>query len=235
MNIGEVFSWLNFVSNKQQSGSISPDEFNLACKVVSRELFNVKVGLPEEYQVGAPYPRQAYDVTQKITDDLRNFIVPDVAIAKVNGYFPLPNDYAAYSSISYKYKKNADECGTAPESIINYIEVVDDAELRVRLADNVIMPTLKYPIAAYNLNGLKVYPKEINSISLTYLKYPKVPVFDYTVVNDEYVYKPATSTQIDFPETLHSEFAMRIARYVGINLREGELYQAAQERLKTGQ
>lgn len=234
MNIGNVFNWLSFLGNKYQSGSISPEEFNLACNVVSRELFNVKMGLPEAYQVGAPYAPQQYQISQKITDDLRNFI-KDVTINKASGYFAIPADYAAFSSLSYKYILNDPDCGGNPTQIINYIEVVPDAELRVRLADNVIAPSLKYPVATYREAGILVYPKEINRIDLTYLRFPTVPVFGYTVTNDEYIYNPATSTQIDFPETLHSEFAVRIARYVGVNLREEQLIATMQERIKTGE
>lgn len=235
MNIGQIFSWLNFVSNKNASGSISPDEFNLACNVVSRELFNVKMGLPEEYQVGAPYPRQAYQITQKITDDLRNFI-KDAPITKdVSGYFLLPNDYAAFSSLSYLYSLNSEECGGTPESRINFIDCVDDSEFRARLEDNVIMPTLRYPVATYRESGILIKPDEINRITLTYLRYPVVPVFAYTVTSDEYVYDAANSTQVDFPETLHAEFSVRVARYVGVNLRENELYAMVQERIKSGQ
>lgn len=234
MNIGQIFSWVNQNLNKEQSGSFSPEEFNLACNVVSRELFNVKVGLPESYQPGAPYPPQAYQITQKITDDLRNFI-KDVNITKSSGYFPLPADYAAFSSLSYNYVLNSIECGENPESEINFIDVVADAELRARLQDNVIMPTLKYPVASFKASGIQVYPKEINTLTLTYLRYPVVPVFAYTVVNDAYVYDAATSTQTDYPETLHPEFAMRVGKYFGITLRENDFYAMMQERIKTGQ
>ena len=233
MTIADIFDWVNQNLNKTASGSFSPIEFNLACSVVSRELFNVKMGLPEEYQAGAPYPRQAYQVTQKITDDLRNFI-KDTNINKTFGYFTLPADYAAFSSLSYKYIVNSTTAGGNPSQIINYIDVVSDSEVRTRLADNVIMPTLKYPVATYRESGLLVYPKEITNIDLTYLRFPATPVFGYTIVNDAYVYDPATSTQVDFPDTLHAEFAMRVGRYFSISIRESELYAMVQERIKAG-
>jgi hypothetical protein len=232
VNVGEGFSWISYLGNKFQSGSISVDEYNLSLQVVSRELFNVKVGLPETYQPGAPYPPQAYQITQKITDDLRNFI-KDTTITKANGYFALPADYAAFSSLSYDYTLNVQ--GGQPISEKRFIDVLPDASFKSREEDNVIMPTLKYPIATYRESGILIKPKEITRATLTYLRFPDIPVFGYTVQNDEYVYDPSTSTQVDFPETLHAEFFVRVARYVGVNLRENELYAMMQERIKSGQ
>lgn len=234
MSISEIFDLVSWVANKYQAGaSMSANEFNLACKAVNIELFNVKVGLPEAYQAGAPYPPQAWQVTQKITDDLQPFI-KDAVIDKSQGFFALPTDYAAFSSLSYKYVLN-DPNGGQPYSEINYIDVVTDAELRVRLADNVVMPTLKYPVATYRAQGILLYPIDINRITLTYLRYPVTPVFGYTVSNDEYIYDSTLSTQVEYPATLHTEFAMRIARYLGINIYDDQLLQSIQERLKTGQ
>lgn len=232
MTISEIFDWVLFVSNKYQAGNINAVEFNLACKAVNIELFNVKVGLPEAYQAGAPYPPQAWQVTQKITDDLQPFI-KDATIDRVQGYFALPTDYAAFSSLSYKYVVNS-TTGGQPYSEINYIDVVTDAELRVRLADNVIMPTLKYPVASYRAQGILLYPTDINRITLTYLRYPVTPVYGYTVTNDEYIYDSANSVQTEYPITLHTEFAMRVARYLGINIRETEFEQLIESRLKQG-
>ena len=76
MTIDAIFRWINFMSNKAQSGAISPDEFNLCLEALYLEPMKIKVGLPEEYLVGQPVARQSYQVSQTITDDLQKFIVP---------------------------------------------------------------------------------------------------------------------------------------------------------------
>lgn len=235
MQVNEIFNWVTFVSNKYQSGAISADEINLAFKVVATELINVKIGIPEQYRPGAPFPNQAYDVTQKITDDLAPFINPNVPIARNNnGYFPKPTDYYAYSSLSYNYIVNSDNCNDNPTSTQRFIEMVTDGELRIRLGNSIIPPDLRYPIARLTLAGFDIYPKQIKNVMLTYLKAPVPPVYGYDVINDEYVYNPNTSTQLDFPATLHTEFAMRVVRYLGINLKDMELEKSALERLAAG-
>jgi len=235
VSINDVWLFVGFVANKVQSGGYSASEFNNACQVVAIELFNVKVGLPEEYKPGAPFPRQAYDVTQKITDDLAPFINPNVPIARNNnGYFPKPADYYAYSSLCYNYVVNSDNCNDNPTSIQRVIEMVTDGELRIRLENSIIPPDLRYPVARLTLAGFDIYPKQIKNVMLTYLKAPVPPVYGYDVINDEYVYNPNTSTQLDFPATLHTEFAMRVVRYLGINLRAMELEKSALERLAAG-
>lgn len=236
MTINDVWNWTLFVSNKYQSSAISASEFNTACQVVATELINVKIGLPEQYRPGAPFPNQAYDVTQKITDDLAPFINPNVPIAKnVNGYFPKPADYYAFSSLSYYYIVNSKNCNENPTSTERFIEMVTDGELRIRQGNSIIPPELEYPIARLTLAGFDVYPKQIKNVMLTYLKAPIPPVYGYDVINDEYVYNAATSTQLDFPETLHTEFAMRIVRYFGINIKDEELEKSALIRLQQGQ
>jgi len=234
MDINQVFNFVTFVSNKYQSGGLSPDNFNLACNVVSRELFNKLYGVPEDYKPGSPYPAIAYDVTQKITDDLRNFIHDATLLKNANGYFVLPADYAAFSSLSFNYVVNSQIPGQPPTSQVRFIEVVTDSELRIRTNNSVIPPEPKYPIAVYKDAGIKILPNIINNVTLTYLKFPVIPVFAYTVVNDEYIYDAANSVQSDFPDTLSSEFAMRIVRYLGINISDVELEQAALQRLAAG-
>ena len=146
MTIDEIYKWVNFVSNKKQSGAISPDEFNMIIKVVSIDYFKLKVGLPEEYQVGQPMPRQAYQITQKITDDVRHLItrLSITRGAVTSDYFAIPANYGAYSGLFYRYTYNPKNCKGAV-SVDLPIEVVTDAEFHDRKACPLLGPTFKQP------------------------------------------------------------------------------------------
>jgi hypothetical protein len=242
MNVQEIFEWVNFVANKLQSGAVSPEQFNRGLQVVNIEIFNKKYGLPEDYRIEIAQPRVTYQRTQKIIDDTWHFVKP-VTINKVGLVFPIPADYYAFSSLTYTYVKNrdiTDPCcfesqDLEPDIQEQSVDIATDIEFKFRLNNNVTKPTFNNPMARYTLSGLEVRPIEINRINLTYLKKPNTPFRAFTVVNDESIYDPVGSTQIEFPETVHPEFCVRIAKYFGINLRDEELYGMMEKRQAAGE
>ena len=247
MTIDDVFKWVNFVANKKQSGAISDDEFNMIVAVVSIDYFKLEVGLPEEYQVGQPMPRRAYQITQKITDDVRHLLerAPIVRGAVTSDYFAIPANYGAYSGLFYRYTYNPKNCKGAV-SVDLPIEVVTDAEFHDRKACPLLGPTFKQPIANFDASGIIVYPLDIQNIELSYLRLPTKPFRNYKIVSDESVYCPlgneagvvypgVPSTNFDFPETCHNDLCIRVLQYVGINLGDAELIAMIKERKLSGQ
>lgn len=230
MDINEIYLSANAIANKYLSGAISPEEFNRFAAIVSNDLFKTKVGIPEEYQPGLPLPRQAWQVSYKISDDVKHLIVETDISKNATNFFPYPGTYAAFSSMKYGYISS--HCDS--ELTWTRVEVVTDGELSIRLESKLLPPTHRHPIGAYYNDGFKVFPTDITSIRLTYLRYPTTPNWNFTLVNDQPVYNPTGSVNFDFPVTLHSDIVIRICRYMGINLREEELLQAALQRQNSG-
>lgn len=236
MLIDTIYRWVNFMSNKAQSGAISPDEFNLCLDALYLEPMKIKVGLPEEYQVGMPVARQSYQVSQTITDDLQRFIVPTTISKSPNGYFALPTNYVAFSSLRYYQVIQPEQCDEQPIVIDNSVEIVTDGELSLRLTNSITPPTFDYPIGAFYDKGIKVFPKDIDSVGLTYLRQPLKPFRNYTITaNDENIFNPIGSVDLEYPEIMHNDFAVIVAKYFGINLKDGDLINFANQRQLTGQ
>lgn len=237
IDVQEMFLWVNFVANKLQSGAISPDEYNQSLASANKDLLKLKIGLPEEYQVGNPQPRQAYQITQKLTEDIAPFI-KKVNIGKsANGYFALPTDYAYFSSLRYnriQSIKNGCKMPTLNTQETVSFEVVTDAELSIRLNNSVLKPTSHYPILAESALGLKPYPDNINTAELTYIRYPVTPLRAYTVVNDDSIYNPAGSVQIEYPAVLFNDFAALVLKYMAVNIRDNDLYAMNEQRKNQG-
>jgi len=231
MTIDELYRWINWVSNKEQAGSVSPNEFNLSLKIINIDLFKEKYGLPEEYRPGQPIPTQSWQITQKITDDL-SFLLPMVILSKVDGYFQRPSDYLAFSSIRALYTYN-ENCGVRKDEGTG-IEIITDSELSERLNNSIIPPSKNYPIGNYYEKGIKVWPELVDKVILTYLREPKTPFRAYNVVNDIDEYDEQNSTQLEWPVTLHNDFAVRMLQYYGVNLAERNLYQFSESRKMTG-
>ena len=236
MDIQDIYLLVNWLSDKYQSRAISDGEFNYAISAASNDLWKKKVGLPEEYQVNAPFARQAWQVTNKISDDMRYFIT-QVDIAKdAQGIFEYPTDYGAFSSMRYNRILNDENCGN-PDQKTRTVELFTDAELSERLDNTIIPPDYDYPVGAWYGTGWKVYPTIINNVNLTYLRLPVKPYRNYTLdpATDLTTYDPIGSVQLDFPQTLYIDFAYLVLKQFSINIREEELYQMAEQRISKGQ
>lgn len=219
MNINDIYNFCFFLLNKNQSFEISDTAFNQACSFVSLDIFRKESGIPEDYQINNPTPRMAWQITSTISDDLRLLVKKQNIPRNSSGYFPFPDDYAAFSSMGYKWVVNNPTGNPTWEFV--WSELVTDEEKRLRLKSTIKPPTAFYPITAYSLNGFEVYPTTIQVVELTYLKIPATPVRNFTQLpNDETEYNPVGSVQFEYPQTLYPNIAARVAMAMGISIRE---------------
>ena len=239
MTVWEIYQFIEFRANKDQSGrSYTPEQFNLACKAVNIEYFKLKAGLPEEYRVGAPMPRQAWQLTQKITDDLRIFMHvmgidgPQLQINRF-GLATLPANYVRESSIMYD---NASTVNCESVEGWTAVEVVTDAVWSDRLASSLKYPDKEYPICRFIGGRIEFAPKDMKYVSMTYLRMPEAAVLGYTIdSNNDIVYNPATSTQFEWPEDTHTDIANWMYSWLGENLNSPLMIQQAERRKMQGQ
>ena len=154
MSINEIYLLVTWLADKYESRQIGDEQFNYAIAAANLDLWKKKIGLPEDYQINAPFSRQAWQVTNKISDDMRYFIT-QVNIAKnAASIFPYPADYGAFSSMRYRRVLNND-CNV-PDVKTRTVELVTDAELSERLDNTVIQPDYDYPVGAWYGAGWKV-------------------------------------------------------------------------------
>lgn len=253
INIDEMYRFVQFVANKEQSGFITPAEFNLASDRAQMQLFMERYNNPAEYQPGRPIPRVAYQQTQKISDDLRMFIKRIMLPVNANGMMNYPEDYIHFSKATYRYLSTIDlddgsanagcvDCsspvsGQSSTSTIEKtvgVKPVDDGELNKILSSNIVAPSLEYPILAFFEDGIQYYPKDISSVELTYLHRPTIPNWAFTLVNNRPVYNAASSIDLEWSEQVFNEIAIRILSFIGVNLREAELTQYGEAKRQTG-
>jgi hypothetical protein len=238
MTVWEIYQFIEFRANKDQSGrSYTPEQFNLACKAVNIEYFKLKAGLPEEYRVGAPMPRQAWQLTQKITDDLRMFMHvmgidgPQLQINRF-GLATLPANYVRESSIMYD---NGQTVGCTTEEGWVPVEVVTDAVWADRIGSSLKYPDKENPFCRFIGSRVEFRPK-IPSVNMTYLRMPNPAILGYTIdSNNDIVYNPATSTQFEWPEDTHTDIANNLYSWLGENLNSPLMIQQAERRKMQGQ
>lgn len=222
VNVNDVVQLVQFFSAKKQSGMISPDDLNITLKAINLDYLKYLVGLPESYTPGQPMAPVQYQLTQQITDRVHPFIQKESVNKSQSGFFPVPDNYFAFSSIRYRYIENGD-CGEDPIVKETKISVKTDAEVDELLDNTIEPPTTLYPICSYYGMGIKVWPTIINQVIFTYLRKPLDPKWGYNVVNDEPVYEPNTSVNFEWPDMCLNDLAILCAKYVGVNLEESEL------------
>mgnify|MGYP003671747407 FL=1 len=253
INIDELYKFVQFVANKEQSGFIKPSEFNLSVDRAQMQLFMERYGNPAEYQPGRPIPRVAYNQTQKVSDDLRKFIVRSTLNVNSNGIMAYPSNYLHFSSASSSYVDSTitskDEMEDCPDcnkasrkknllasvySKIVSVRPVDDFELSNILGSSIVAPTKEYPVLAFYQEGVQYHPKDIGSVDFVYLRRPAKGLWAYTTPTSKPEYDAANSIDLEWPEQVFNEIAVRILSFVGINLREADLTQYSEGKRQTG-
>jgi len=239
MNVWEIYQFINFRANKEQSGrSYTPEQFNISAKAVNIDYFKVKAGLPEEYKPGFPFPRQAWQITQKITDDLRKFMwVMGINGAQLqinrHGLATLPSNYVRESSIYYDNGQTVN-CETDERWVP--IEIIDDSQWGDRLTSSIKYPDKEYPVCRFIGNQIEFRPKSLKAVNMTYLRLPDAAVLGYTIDgNNDIVYNPTTSVQFEWPEDCHTDIANMMLIWLAENLSNPMMIQEGQQRKNQGQ
>lgn len=229
INVNDVYQFLGILVNKDQAGGhLSPDEFNRLSAQAEERAYMIRIGNPKEYQPGRPIPRMSFPMTQKILDDLRPFIKKIGLQVDSSGQAQYPDDYDHWLNSSYKFVENTDcdSGGAVPREVP--VDNVDVDKRTYRLSSKVIPVSHKKPFFVMYGEYMQFYPQNLTIVDFEYLRRPVHAVWGFTVVNDEAVYDPGSSTNYEWPMQVMNEIVMNIASFLGINLRESEFIQYAE-------
>jgi len=242
MNVWEIYQFNNARANKDQSGrSFTVDQYNSILQGIDIDYLKLKYGLPEEYKPGAPLPRQAWEITQKITDDLRHLKkimggrdYPLLVIDK-NGYANIPSDYVHQSALRWDQTLNAPDCVSENELNQIPIEVLTDADFDSRLWDAIRVPWTRYPFCKFNSDHIEFQPKNMQFAVFSYIRMPRAAFLSVTLDSDNnYVYDAANSLQLEWPNDMHMDIANRIYMYWADNLSNPLMVQSGAKKLAEG-
>lgn len=222
MNNYDLLKLARHIAGERLPGkAVSQEMFGLLLDNAQLKHFKRKVGLPEAYQPGMPLPVEAYDLTQKLTEDLRRFKVhmgEDTApLVVVNGKAQLPTDYYYCSTIIYKLVRNTNVK-------IRLVEVVNDLQWAERLSSSIVTPTLKYPIANFQSDYLRVSPAVIRYLDFIYLRFPKEPTLKFKTANGVLAYDE-TSTELEWDDINKIDILHILLGDMGIHLGKPEVVQ----------
>ena len=219
--IDTVYKTLQTIVNKEQDGYVSPEEFNQLAKQVQDKIFR---NYFEDYNrdqnkenrglTNTGYGNLVSNQTEKLEPFLK-----EVSISISSGSYTLPSDL-------YYMEENGVISDTG--------KVVDKVSVQRfnYLGNSISGPSEVFPIYKKIGNAITVFPSTITGdLSITYIKIPSDPKWTYTIVSGTELYNPSSSSFQDF-ELHPSEFSnivLEMLSYFGINLREGEVVQVAEQ------
>lgn len=214
MNIDAAYKFVQFVYNKNQSGNITPDNFNVLAPIAQMSVVNEILGNEQNYVPGKPVPRYGFGINQKIMEDLRPLIKIPTALTFASGVATYPVDSL--------YLFNLVE--TSSQKIITPTEY-DEA---VILNQSVIRPPI-VGRAIYFVLGVNIYilPTSITATLVSYVREPLDPKWNYTIVNAAPVYSSSGSQDFELEKLLHLRIVTKILQAVGVNLSLPQVVQMA--------
>lgn len=235
MDLQDVLNILQYFLGKDKPDiTLHPDTFNSMLKMANLKHYNIKLGLPQEYQVGMPLPRQVVEVTERNMQDLRPFKVMKgdkykaPLIVDSDGYCDVPSDFYYPSSMSYKYFYSQ-----TSHRLVK-VRIVRDSTWDRLLASEIKRPTLKKPIANFQSDYIRFYPTDVKFINFNYWKLPTTPVYGYSTTGGYYSYDSTTSTQLQWDDINIIDIIYIMLADLGVNAEKQSITQAAEKVKATG-
>ena len=231
-SVREVYNALKDLANKEQRGFITPSEFNSFAPIAQQNVFNKlfkDITASEALRRRNVDPARDKSTLKQIKEDLGVFS-KDSTITKASGVFAKPDDFARLISM-----KTAGNILLDVTSSVMIDPIYDEEKIDRILLSDLSKPSTSRPVAIVKDN-IQVFPTSINRIQVRYYKQPEgidpatgartvsLPKFGFTTSNGKEAYNASTSVDFELPEHYTSELVFEIAKLVGVNLRDPNVY-----------
>ena len=231
-SVREVYNALKDLANKEQRGFITPSEFNSFAPIAQQNVFNKlfkDIAASEALRRRNVDPARDKSTLKQIKEDLGVFS-KDSTITKASGVFAKPDDFARLISM-----KTAGNILLDVTSSVMIDPIYDEEKIDRVLLSDLSKPSTSRPVAIVKDN-IQVFPTSINRIQVRYYKQPEgidpttgartvsLPKFGFTTSNGKEAYNASTSVDFELPEHYTSELVFEIAKLVGVNLRDPNVY-----------
>jgi len=219
VNVDTVYRTVLLILNKEQRGYMTPDEFNKTANQVQLEIYlkyfedlNQLLRVP---QVDLDYASRIALLDEKLSIFKSSSTVGNIT---TNG-FQLPIGLQELGNVIYNNIE---------------IERVQRSEYYNLLKSDLTIPSETYPIYLYENGYIKIQPLTITSgVSVNYLRTPVVASWDYTVgPRGNYIYNSDSSLNFELHASEQTEIVLRILEYSGIIIRDTEIIQVANEKVR---
>jgi hypothetical protein len=208
LNIDKTFRLVQFVSNKESRGWISPGEFNIAAELAQIAVYSRLESI--------------FLSNKKIHNDMRPFL----SMASASWNDP---EHSFPANFRQLISSRITSSGVT-------IDELTQAEYNDAIDSEIIAPTTSYPACVVRNDGIHVYPSSIQEpITVEYIaKLSTTPTWNYTLNANRPVYATSggilgdgNSYDFQFDDNLFLEIATLILANVGMNIKEEAVTQYA--------
>lgn len=223
MTVNEVYEIVLYAIRKNGGqGDLSPDEFNLLAPQAERSFLDYLLGEFQQYQIGRPTPRVQYgnnaETRQRLIPIIYKYNLP----IDSTGFSPYPGNYEQADAMWSLYGFNRIRYAQQDQLWSYY--------------NSRIEPYRRFPFYLIEDLGFRVFPNEIGTTTLSYVRTPNFMHWGYTIDgNGLPEYDPTTSQNSEFYDVDMLEIIARILRLTGVNLELNVVSQYATEIKQTGQ
>lgn len=220
----EMYKIERLIINNNQNGNLTPEKFNLINNQAQFDYMEFLLGDFRRYAMGRPIPPVAWGMTARIRQSLTPFIQPPTTlnVDPVTGLTPNPTDYEMWDAMYWGiYRKR--------------VKFIQQERLDSHI-NSTISPVSRNPVFLSIYEGFQVYPVDIGSTYLSYIRTPRPIVWGYTLDgNGRPVYDPVTSSDPQWYRTDIIQIMVRALRMMGVNLQAAQVSQYADQIKNIGQ
>jgi len=246
-SVNTVYTALKNLANKDQRGFVTPAVFNSFAGVAQLNVYN---NLFEKFTLGsAARTRQLSGEREtaplkQIREDLARF-TKETTISQTSSTdqtFAKPADLGRIISAKTFGTFILSQTTSIPIDLI-----YDEAKIEYVLRITLSVPTETRPVALVS-DVLEVYPTTIKKIKLRYYKLPESlsalstqtrstnpPTFNFITNNGVEVYNSSTSYDFELPDHYVPELVIEMAKMIGVNLRDSDVYAYAAQGKQSNQ
>ena len=217
--INDIYIVLQTIINKEQNGYVTPEEFNKIAKQSQEKIFRSYFEDLNRDQnrenKGFSSPGHGNLVANQ--EERINVFATSDTMSKSGNTYPLPSDL-------YKIEDNG--------LIDDANNVIDKIPRRLSgyLNNSLAAPSTLFKVYERIGNTVNVLPAAYTGdVLINYIRKPADPVWGYTVVSNEPLYDAGSTTDFELHPSEFSNIVLEMLTYFGLNLREGEVVQLAQE------
>ena len=217
VNINSVYQKVLAISNKEQRGYITPQEFNLLADRAQNEIYE-------------NYFHQARNSNAKIKDDDTHTDSLEMIEAKLSPFLKSETNNNISSGImtlpTDLYKLDIVKVGINLATEINKKE--EHYITSLGETGSVLYPKTSRPIfTRVSSTTIRITPDPGNSTSctVTYYKEPTTPSFGYVVVNQKALYNSNTSVDFELASSEEEQLVSRILLLSGTIIKQPDIAQ----------
>lgn len=202
-SVNDFKKFVEFCSNKAQSGSATPSEFNLAAHRAQMQKFEM------DFQ---RFLQDGY-----VTDYLTAFMKKKTLLIDTFGNTNLPSDYQHTASVRSYY--------VHPTKGGIEVEVTEETnfEFGKLQASQLFVGSKRFPKCSYFSTQMRFLPRDLGLAYLDYFFTPPEPIWNYTIVSNAEVFDPTGSVDFLWDSVYMNEIAGMYLSLISVNLKDGEL------------